>query len=185
MQVMTQSREILQACCAEHVTRYTIGLPFVLDEYMCATNGHLCVRMPLENCDWKADIPMDNRGQLPPIHALRWDIPRGPMIDLPPVPDEPPQTECRSCDGGGYHHCSCGDYHRCEACDGNGTVDGDEPATKVGPVLLGTPYVRLLRSFGVKQISPAIENIHKSPVYFSVGDIEGLLMPVCPKDVGN
>lgn len=108
--------------------------------------------------------------------------------------------DCVECDGLGTCSCSCGDVHDCCECDGTGYGSGVEHdcdkcngsgqvvnpklvAVAVGSTFISNIYLNLLRKHGISEARIVDWNIESEtvrPIRFSMGDVEGLLMPQRP-----
>ncbi len=181
---------IFDDCCHKgEPSRYAIDRPFRDGEYVCATDGRIVVRLH----DPANEYPSDAKG--PPVGSLPWSEKHGPPMRMPPLPEavvEPcpkckgtRKVECGRCDEGKIKCSECGNIYRCPDCvggefpcekckDGTITRDGFR-AVRIGLVCIAPGYARLLARHGAVVHPPTMGG--RSPVYFNVGEIEGLVMP--------
>lgn len=130
----------LKQFCADEVTMYDMTKPFELDGWACATDGKICVRIPV--ADYGKPFEQTEK-PTPPIQKLAWD--KTPDNDAPLVLPPPVIFNCGRCDGKGKHpqmgpcsrckgsgNCGCNCPKCDDACDECGG-DGEAPisGTKV------------------------------------------------------
>ena len=183
---------IFDDCCHKgEPSRYAIDRPFRDGEYICATDGRVVVRLH----DPANEYPSDAKG--PPVHDLGWSNAYGSPVRMPPLPElftetcrkckGNPKVKCKRCGSEGWIECpECGNEYPCPECAGDHeivcdncedgkVVDHGFKAVRVGPVCIGPAYARILARHGAIIFPPKKDGIR--PVYFKVGEIEGLVMP--------
>ena len=162
--LLTEVPALMMACCEPDNIRYDLKLPYVDGDYLWATNGMILARQPIE--DFSPDLLLEcskDRGKVPKSWPV-WEQygEDGEPFDLP-IPEE------KACE-------FCGGIERvlCEVCLG-GRFDFVQDSYEVGPATLASNMIVKLVSNGVSSVRVVSE---KDPVRFSVGRIEGLLMPM-------
>lgn len=173
--------KIFKDCCAEEGFRYAMEHPFVSGDYVAATDGRILVRMPKDKCGWLDAIPPTDK-KAPPIADLAWNKPALAIVEVPAV--GPVVIEkCEECKGLGQGGCPhCGSEWDCEACGGEGSYERNDrivlAPTAIG---IGERFARLLGEWGVTHLQTRTADPNEiAALYFSIGDVEGLLMPVKP-----
>lgn len=107
------SSEILNLFVAKIDSREFLLKPFRIGDFVYATNGHWCARVPAEGID--ADARTDKHPKN--VEALFDAAPTEGFIPLPKVEDP---GSCFWCDGRG-----CGISSKCDSCDGLGEFEKD------------------------------------------------------------
>lgn len=196
-------------------SRYGSGEPWMLDGYLYATDGRVCVRM-------KRDAPNSDKSPVD-VKSLPWDkslytntpIPLPSHID-PPLPikhceecegeGEVVDVICKECNGSGNIECDLGHTHYCGECDGQGKTtlagpcfgcDGKGlmeqeyfPVEITDDVFIMDRYARPLRRYGAKlflSFHPATgPRGRPTPLRFEIGDdIEGFVSTCRPPQEGR
>lgn len=191
--------EILAMFVAKIDSRETLLKPFRIGDFVYATNGHWCARVPAEGIE--AGDATDKHPKN--IEGLFDKAPTEGFMPLPDVPDPGAcmsckgrgfgrNDECDACDGDGsfWHH----DHnYDCKSCNGNGDiftpsaskndpcphcyghgVESNTGGTKVGEATFSNRYLWLLRKLPGIEIAPG-ESEKAARIRFDGG--EGLLMP--------
>ncbi len=191
---------IFAACVSSESSRYGIDKPFVRDGYVCATDGRIAVRMKTQMPSTPGSTPKIedlnwNKGY------------KSVPIDLPNLGDEPKDKKCSKCDGigradflcdkcDGYGDSECFECGHekdcvacdglgkfvdeiCEECNGGGSVAGYSDETIMISTHIGirNRAIWLLRRFNICCVYINTEESRVRPVRFTLGEIEGLLMP--------
>ncbi len=169
---MSTLLEIFRQCCTprERPCRFDLYQPFTQRTFVYATCGYIAVRVCITR--WpETPLPIAT-GRTPPMLELPWhDGGNWPERSLPD-PGPVVMETCEECNGL--------DSVECEACGGDRTwprndrliVDAEK---NVG---LGRERIRDLVSWGVKSVRVNPEGSPVCPVYFEVGDVQWLLMPM-------
>jgi hypothetical protein len=158
--------QIFRDCCHKANGRYAMTKPFASGGFIYATDGRICVRMPLVG-----ELDGQEEGTKPDPSTVGWE---GPFYsEASPVPElaSDETVKCSCCNGRGEHDCGVG----CEDCDCTGEIQIIK-ATKVGCVNLGNNYLRILAQHGAA-IFMRQDGSHHKPVRFAGPGWEGLLMP--------
>ena len=198
---------IFAACCANDDTRYDMNQPWRHGGYIYATDSRICVRMKddpaieLPLVDEERTLPpvqeLFLNANLSPtkfsIEGIEIKIKMAKCLDCGGTGKE--SGECDKCDGTGYAECpECRHEDLCDECDGTGERGRtDKDCTvcngaKVKPDLtivhnfdgkfcLSHYYIDLLQRHGVTHVSPNRDKSETLAVSFSVGEVEGLVMP--------
>lgn len=168
---------IFKDCEAKELTRYSINRTWVKGGYACATDGRICVRTKVTAPDSETDDGM----MFPSFESLPWPASGQPgsLAELPDIPDAPIISECTYCCGLGYRTCDMDCEHDCPDCDTKGVIE-TTPTMKVGDTHLRSDYIRILRRHGATVYTRG----DSKPAYFTVGDVEGLLMRCNPGSDG-
>ena len=168
---------IFADCVHTEDGRYKMSAPFVSGEYVSATDGRICVRMPKAGIDLSVIPPCE---KAPPLDGLAWNKEYGLPLPVPEIEPEPELEDCETCNGTGQHWCGdCEAEHDCGQCDATGKKDVVyKPIDCGGPTPLGSGYVRKLFKHGAK-LYPPVGGDQFRPWRFTIGNnIEGLLMPM-------
>ncbi|MDP4112891.1 MAG: hypothetical protein Q8924_12310 [Bacillota bacterium] len=131
------TQELLQPFCAVNDIRYYLNHIFKKGDYLCASNGHVFVRVP---DDGTVEIHPETKNNNINIDNLlkleSWSndgfIPL--EFNTPDVVEQcnycnssgktPEKTDCYDCDGDGWF--KHGDFeYDCQNCDGTGRIDAD------------------------------------------------------------
>jgi len=198
---------IFAACCTNDDTWYDMNQPWRHGGYIYATDGRICVRMKddpaieLPLADEKPNLPPAHesfRDAKPSpmkfsIEGIEIKIKMAKCLDCGGAGKQ--SGICDKCDGTGFVECpECRQKTECDECDGTGECgrsDRDCPfcnGAKVKPDLtivhnfdgkfgLSYCYIDLLQRHGVTHVSPNREKPETLAVSFSVGEVEGLVMP--------
>jgi len=156
----------LQTFCSTDPGRANLAVPWTRGDYTWATNGKILVRVPaidgVENCPAAPDAALifEKNGR-----DCEWQS--VPTVAMP-------LDDCHSCDGSGFHECSCGDgnSHPCGYCNGTGKRLDREVQTAIGDARFAHCYLALIPGW---EISPGG---HKDAAWIRKGDALGLLMPM-------
>lgn len=186
--------DLILACCIDEVMRFKLDLPWVEQQdeksYVVASDGRIAARILRLHCP--VDLPALPVGSMVP-HIGRdlgkfWNAKyRSPPVALPEAGSEPNPEQCQKCKGTGQFR-----YGRtkdeCWYCDGMGTIEPAAERVEIDPASqygLGEDYIRKLRAVGVTHVElplrkmvggGSVVNV-EAPVRFTLGDVEGLLMP--------
>lgn len=171
--------------------------PFLLGEFVYATNGHVAVRVPRDGLDYKE---IEN-GKVREIGDLFAKSTRDTWTDIPTLPERIPckhcngsavQVECDDCDGNGefdhgMHTYECqkcrgsgqvtgrvGKQQPCNNCDGTGAKSNQPVA--VGEASYDRRYLAKIIDLPNIKFSPTL--YENGPGYFVFDGGEGLLMPM-------
>jgi hypothetical protein len=164
--------QIFRDCVAKEDGRYSISKPFIAGGYIYATDGRICVRMPVppDGIDG-----LDASTKNPDPSTVGWE---GPFhADASPVPELTPDEtkDCVCCGGQGIHRCEV----ECADCDGTGEIT-EINATPVGICLLGNNYLRILAA-NEAAIYMRKDGKRERVVRFAGDGWDGLLMPRTPQ----
>lgn len=201
---------IFRDCTTKDANRkYCLEYPQRIGDHVYATDGRIAVRMPLT--PWVASaIPDIAPKRFPESAAAIIGAPRDRWhVEPTPIPSLDHLTRCEDCKGDGHlpeHRCSCKyvDDPEEASCHGKGIIpagpcwecDGTGIATPGWvfvplreDVSLSALYLSLLGRHGATLFLPVEINTNDSvtPPYFTLGDIEGVVMPkLVPKpDAGS
>lgn len=189
---------IFRDCVCDSYTKFCLEYPQQVGDYVYATDGRICVRMPATPA-LVAVLPDIAPKKFPEAAGQsfatrdRWEA------DPTPLPSMSHLKRCEDCGGAGVlprRRCTCKMYDDEDApCHGKGTIpagpcwecDGtgiDHPlmhALTVRPdVDLVPRWLHILAKHGATLYLPREANTPASttPVYFTVaGGVEGVLMP--------
>jgi hypothetical protein len=164
---------------AQKTSRYAISEPFVYRDYVYATDGRLCLRMRLAKVVSSAEF--DNvEGTSPPVLELPWDKSSGVFVAAPELGEPPAEIMCDHCRGRGGCSCNCGNEHDCGECNGSGRKGRVWRVFRIPGRAYGLNerYARGLVEAGAKAFELPPANDKSAPFRFTVGDVEGMLMPV-------
>lgn len=84
---LSQLPVCLETFCNKKSFHYQLGLPFRRGEFVYATDGRICVRMPADSYDG----PVATEGKFPKIESLDWDK---EVVKWGPVPEPQPCDKC-------------------------------------------------------------------------------------------
>lgn len=105
---------LLRSCCGTEASRYQNDRPFLFGDYVCATDGRVCVRVP------RGMVASESYGATNiNLTVLDWDSDRPERFALPGLPPAK-ILECENCQGSGGCVCRCSHEHDCTQCDGRG-----------------------------------------------------------------
>lgn len=192
---------IFSRCVDPDGTRYDLSLPFVIEEYVYATNARIAVRMPTPG-GWT--IP--NAERLPPIDQYFTEhLWRPDPTQFPPVEGTcevckgakvMPEVDCPWClaeSPGPYEAGFCDECYSlegkipagpCYECQGSGILDSFGRLEVTPCYWLQRRYVALLHEFEMTTYLP-VELSEKHVTRFTLGDITGILMPMTAPDSGR
>jgi hypothetical protein len=164
--LLTEAPALMLECCTDEYYRYDLKTPFTEGAYLSATDGRWLTRQPAEDFDpeFLARL-MTKRGKLPKCLEV-WDSypAGGEPFALPEV-----DITCKAC--GGKERVAC------EECLGS-RESSEIVGVYIGPVRIQASYIARLARHGITEIVVVDE---KSPVRFSLGRIEGIVMPMNPE----
>lgn len=171
---------------------YRMDQPFEQEDWLYATNGHICLRVRPETADTKL-----GEERLPPAAGLHWPDDQARWRKMPEPIVFLAHGYCHACDGhaheGNLQECPKCEGWGCKACFGMGST-GDRPCPQCGGKPLGNwpclarieeQYYQVhlidkVRSLGDLEISqntrPFIPD-HGYPLAFRFEGGTGLLMP--------
>lgn len=165
---------ILEACAKEE-SHYSITTPFWWKDWICATDGVVCLRLPRSSVTGEYTTPPENK--YPPLDMLAWDD----AYEAEPLPLpqdsvlENTTTECDHCFNG-FRECDMGHEHECPECDGTGDVVHMHCAVW-DRLCLAMPRVMRWKRYGAAFYRP-VSKSPKAPCRLVFpGGGEGLLMP--------
>lgn len=169
-----QLRKLFKPFCAKETGRYMINDPWVKDGYLIATNGRICVRIPVAD----ADSPPVTE-PYPPMQDLPWKSEYEDPIEIPEIP-ELAKEQCMACNGHGVHSCpDCDHRHECGNCKGTGEVAKEVQAKPIaiGNVCFYVDRLRLVKAIGATHLRLATGH-RLSPALFNfLENGEGLILP--------
>lgn len=150
---MNELHPIFDECCAKpcNTSRYAIASPFRDGDYIYATDGRIIVRLHDPECKHPSDV----KG--PPSSDLPWSADRGAPMRMPTLPDR----TMRSCP-----RCNCNTLLVSENFDG----------VRIGDRIVRPEHARILARHGA--IVYPRTGFRCRPIPFTVGEIEGLLVPM-------
>lgn len=168
---------IFAACVAEESGRYAIDRPFIVGEFVYATNGAILVRGPKSLVT--GELPPFPEGfRVPHVEdpGLGWYAEFLPdPLPIASLPDPLPDCECKPCNGTGLAECDMGHEHDCPECGGVGSYKINR-AVEFDGATLNEKYLRPLLASNARVHARADGG--RGPVRFFIdGGIEGLLMP--------
>jgi hypothetical protein len=196
---------VFARCVDPTGVRWDLSRPFVVADHLYSSNGMIAVRMPtpetwtlpnlehppvksmphiFEDNEWQADPIV-----IPPIDGVCGDC-HGTYFQE--------DRQCIACKGEGStpaYGCDCPHCegsHECEDCDGTGglkagpcsTCHGSGVDRPLASVTLATDYFIARRFLAIVQQSGGIAFLPKAPkikgvpLRFTIGDIEGVVMPM-------
>jgi hypothetical protein len=187
---------------------YQMDMPWVCKGHIYATDGKIAVRVPTNLPDDPPPPPIGGKKkEWPPAYsALKWDG-DWLHVELPDAGPEQPRRQCKDCggkgtvnrcgecDGTGEVECDYNHMHACDECGGTGKLPGPgescgncggdgtvppppQPIWVVkGRVALADNYIRLLHDCGARLYIEKTGG-KSSPLRFTVGECEGLVMPM-------
>jgi hypothetical protein len=192
---------IFQACCAEKKTRYVTDKPYIQDGWLYATDGRIVVRTPSSEPDTEGRGPKNTND----VFAGDFDDEPTPIpdTDYPTEKTVCPhcggakdfEDKCEECEGCGRTRCfECGRSWDCPECKGTGKVDGCGQCEGDGSVWptptsieiapgygISNRYSALLLAHGATGLYlPVRKHLPGEPAKFTIGPIEGRLMPMAP-----
>jgi hypothetical protein len=178
--------DLMKFCGIDDVREF-LHTPFSDKDYTYATNGHVCIRVPLIE-EWK-----DKTAPINPNEKLFKDLGRyRTFIPIPAVPEtalfeQCPEcrdtvNQCETCGGSGEIECSeCNQIRECEDCEGpcykcsgSGKVY-TEKNTPIRISVFNQAYVWLISQLPNCQISIIEKN---GMAYFKFDGGDGCLMPL-------
>lgn len=166
-ELLTEIPPLMLACCDGIAIRYDLKKPFPVGHYLWATNGRILVRQPID--DFAHELISElrkNRGSLPrPLEVWSHYPVAGEEQELP----MPIRTVCPECKGV--------ERVECYECHGVRSELNDKPVP-VGDLTLGSYYAALLYDHGIRGVKVAGPS---DAVQFSLGRLEGMLMPLNPE----
>lgn len=183
----------LKKFCDPTHARREMSAPFSVGAYTYATEGHICVRVPLVE---GYGAPGLNRFTIDIDRLLNRNSERH-LIPLPQLPQGPNYYECYACIGGkrptcntchgtGEVECNLGHEHPCPDCCGNSapggicqTCDGTarllkKQPVKIGKQVLDANFLRLIADLPDIQVSLTEEGMEA--IYFRFTGGDGMLM---------
>lgn len=183
----TKIHPIFHACVDEGGGIFSTDKIAVRDGWRFASDGRVIVRQRTDepNTDWKSPDQEQapwGREKYADIAIAIPDLGEQPMIACCECKGKWRGKTCSRCGGRGHRGRACcqfcaghGKWADCRFCDAGKTA---APAVSIdlGPVALSDLYIRLIFPW-VKEVFPSKKNSTTCPVYFMVGEIEGLLMP--------
>jgi len=196
-----QLPELLLQCTEPqfHGRKYQIDLPWVLGNFVYATDGRIIARMPIKGLkkplvQFLRDMTTRCVPNALPVYVGEFE---DKPTKLPKIED--PRIECDTCNGKGYVTTACpicrpgtpdwkpecpgckGTKERvygCEKCEMDGWVYQDTDRwCPVGWVAIAQNYLYLLQTNGVKEVFEPKQAPEPAAVKWVKDNIEGRLMP--------
>ncbi|HEX5320598.1 MAG TPA: hypothetical protein VFW46_15650 [Stellaceae bacterium] len=166
----------LKPFCSNESWRPYLHKPFADGEWVYATNGHICVRVPRNTHDAVPEKNAPDAKRLFDIAGCGQELVDLPKIDLPETIFSP----CSECHGRGTEHdcpdCECA----CESCGGTGDTISEISVSLAGAVFLAR-YIKLMQALPAPVKIEANRLDHNKPLFFVFEGGQGLLMPTWEK----
>lgn len=188
---MTDQQEIYTAIFKRFCgTTSSMSVPYKLDDYYWATNGHMLIGLPCSVIDLdfidgepekkprcKAVIPQD---RMEPI-VLPVDRSIEKLVSRPTSK----VVECELCGGTGELECNLGHDHDCENCDGTGETKEYLDIKLHGRIFLAEYLYDIFisaKSIGCKEVRLTYYAGERKAHLFEFGEMVAILMPKAPNE---
>jgi hypothetical protein len=177
---------IFALCLGSDGGRFTLANPFREGDHVYATDARIAARVPVP-AGWDLVNP---EGSYPKIGERFAAVDPGGYLDATIPEVGPPCPLCGGCGvaSPAYSECpDCGqdrprDWRACDACWGSGVEGPGNPIELLPRYTIGRGFAAILRRFGASARVPksGVPSGGKgqSPMRFSCGEAEGLLMPI-------
>jgi hypothetical protein len=194
---MTDEREavfallppIFRKCTTEDANKkYDLSLPFVIGEYVYATDGRIGVRKRVSHEVDSLLVRIERKGIFPRSIVEMFDEPFA--SEGTPIPDLSTAPVCTSCKGSGQVqglYCdNCGDFNphpavnsECQECYGSGIEDGGSDGLILADhVEISYRFLKIIRDAG-GVIHLPLNGANKYRTLFRCPDgVEGVVMPL-------
>jgi hypothetical protein len=164
---LSKCQVTLESFCDKDSSYYNIDLPFRCGDWIYATDGHICVRVP-----WREYSGTLSDGRIPDTSILKWSS----EVEWGPVPEPQP---CETCHDRRVVplEVSTKDFYASPEVDANILVPCDECRVIVGSHRLKWSYVEPLTRFATN-LECGAPNDPGAPVRFRFDGGEALVMPI-------